>query len=665
MGQPRATPRDRFAIEWDTRNILERHLATKRSLLAPGTSGLDTVEVPADRRTEPSLPDELATRIAQEGLRLDRTFETRVDIEWVVEGDNIHIVQVRPIAALPAFFPHALPSHLADRTWSPAKVWHFPLGWKLARRRQNMGRGNVMLPIYRDKMVTEMFNRYLQVGPVEMPAHRRCDAELDFHGYRYLIYEGEQWPYMPPARLEQFLIEYEPRLRADFLRNISTRLPAIVQRAEHLRNEVKTLEQAIDAILWTREEMWDQHALSAGPSQHLHGSCLSLLRTFVHEHLPDIDVNDLTLGHHAKLDPYTPHVLMADAEQMADLLRSERERFSGMSVDEFTEIVVHDGGIPPPFIEALDDYCKRVGVEPPLQDGLRQDQDVSREIKGILRLVCNALRGGRRVSQVAEAASQRRDSVVNEIRETLAARPNEWARFVRLHDWALFWGSALNDRVPRMNVSFRKLGHLFRGMQQVLLEAGLVNDTDEVVYFTVDDLRIIAATGDVAAGCRMLRKRRLEYERCARLAAPGFLGKVPGEDATTVADMAPNVGQAKVETGAVIAGEPGGPGCSEGFVRRVETLTEGDDVGGTEDVVVLVRPVWSNNNDVPLLFSMMLRIRGLIVPREMWLGSHIGQTAREYGVPIVKVAAADLERLVEGHRVEVDGKRGSVRLVDT
>ena len=81
--------------------------------------------------------------------------------------------------------------------------------------------------------------------------------------------------------------------------------------------------------------------------------------------------------------------------------------------------------------------------------------------------------------------------------------------------------------------------------------------------------------------------------------------------------------------------------------------------------MVLLKPAQSNNNDVVLLFSMLLRVRGLIVPdtRGMWTG-HISQIARECRVPIVKVMPSHLERLVEGHRVEVDGTRGSVRLID-
>ena len=82
-------------------------------------------------------------------------------------------------------------------------------------------------------------------------------------------------------------------------------------------------------------------------------------------------------------------------------------------------------------------------------------------------------------------------------------------------------------------------------------------------------------------------------------------------------------------------------------------------------MVVLVRPTNSNNNDVPLLFAMLLRIQGLVVPhvRGMWT-AHISQIARECRVPVVSVSPEELGRLVEGSRVEVDGTQGTLTLLD-
>ena len=68
---------------------------------------------------------------------------------------------------------------------------------------------------------------------------------------------------------------------------------------------------------------------------------------------------------------------------------------------------------------------------------------------------------------------------------------------------------------------------------------------------------------------------------------------------------------------------------------------------------------------VPLLFSMMLRVRGLVVPdaHGMWM-AHMSQIARECSVPIVRVAPPDLERLVDGCRIDLDETRGIVTLID-
>ena len=211
---------------------ITRHIAQKKTFLIPDASGIDNIDIPPDRQAVPSLSDDLAKRIAQVGLLIDRAFDARVDVEWVVERDDIDIVQVRPITALPAFFPYHLPAHLADCTWRPPERWHYPL------RRDD---GTVTLPIYRDKLITEKVNRYLQVGPVETPAYRKCGAELDFHGHRYLIEHDEvwpDWPRLPDSQLEPFLVEYEPQMRADFLHS-NAKFSAIEQRTVQLENEAK------------------------------------------------------------------------------------------------------------------------------------------------------------------------------------------------------------------------------------------------------------------------------------------------------------------------------------------------------------------------------------------------------------------------------------------
>ena len=655
-----AMPVDRFLFEWDTGEILRRDIATKTHALAPTTDGVVSIDLPPDRQSTPSLDDDLATEIARTGLQIDRAFGTRVDIEWAVEADNVHIVQVRPLTALPEFFPHHLPSHLADQTWSPPPPW------------LRGGVGTVTLPLHRNRLITENCNRYLDVGPVERPTHRKCGAEMDIHGHRYLVQESvwRPWPLIPDSQLESYLVQYEPRMRADFLRYNNTRFPSIAKRAARLEREAETLRvpQAIEAILWAQDEIWDRHALGVGPSQHLCFVCRPLLVDFVAEHLPGFDIDDLTLGHHPDLEPYWPHVMVMHAEEMAALLGSDRERFEGLSLDGLTR-VLELGEAPSPFIEALEACCDRLCLVPPWQFQSRGDTPydlgVRQQSTDFLRLIRSALRGGRQISQLAEEALQRREKVVGEVREALTAQSAEFTRFERLHDWAMFWGPALNHRILMLNVPARKLTDLSRRMREVLLSAGLVDDIDDVMYFTAEDLRVIADAGDIVAGRRTLQRRRHEYEHSNRLVAPAFLGKPPEDSASTEVFDGPGANRTGIGAGAVIEGKPGGPGRGEGIVRRVESLEEGDDVGGKEDVVVLVKPTMSTNSDVPVLFSILLRVRGLIVPDApgMWT-NHISQIARECRVPIVEVAPLDLERLVEGSQIDLDGTRGIVTLMD-
>ena len=223
----------------------------------------------------------------------------------------------------------------------------------------------------------------------------------------------------------------------------------------------------------------------------------------------------------------------------------------------------------------------------------------------------------------------------------------------------------MNQRVLRSGVPTRRLRRLFRSKQGVLLTAGLIDEIDDVLYFTVDDLKVIAVTGDIATGRRLLLKRRREYEHANRLDAPAFLGKAPEEEPTTKPRVAADTNVAGKAEGKVISATPAGPGRSTGIVRRIETLEEGDDVACSGNVVVLVKPVQSTNWHVPLLFSMLLRVRGLIVPDApgMWM-NHISQIARECRVPVVKVVTSNLGRFVDGCKVEVDGTGGIVTLIE-
>jgi len=203
IGTGGAFAADRFVFEWNNGRIIERHIAEKSTMWRVDGGIVERVPLPAERRATCSLQDEMATHIALLALEIDRAFACRVDIEWVVVAGEVYIVQVRPITALPEFFPHYLPRHARDQTWRLAEDWHFPF---------RQIKGKLVSPLYRDLSIAEKLARHQRVGPIELAPECHAGAEMDFNGHRYMIKKGG-WLLGPAEMQEAYLTEYEIKLR--------------------------------------------------------------------------------------------------------------------------------------------------------------------------------------------------------------------------------------------------------------------------------------------------------------------------------------------------------------------------------------------------------------------------------------------------------------------
>lgn len=646
---------DRFCIAWVSGEVLDSLVAVKEQAVTVGHEGIEQSRISESRQTEPSLTLQQATQIAKIGLQIDRDFRARMDVEWVMVEGTVQVVQARPLTALPSFFPHHLPMHSVDETWDLAPDWHF----YMLRNDLPPPRGKATLPIFRDKRITERMKRYIPAGRIGAQSDR-LGHEMDFHGHRYLT-ASPPWPGVIGEELESYLVDCERELRTEFLESVQSELPSIVAEAARLERETVDLVPAIEALLWAQEVMWDLLAFTTGPSQYLCHVCRPLLESFVITHLPSLDVDDLTLGHHEDLDPYWPHVLVQEGEQLARLLISAPGDFAMARVGrQELESALRRQALPAPFLNAFGDLCARLGLDLPWD--LPLDQEFERTSSDMLRHIRNALSGTRPIAEIADECERLRAATVVRVRLQLAANPSILQRFERLLDWTVFWGPALNHRVLCFDVPTRKLRRLFKTLRAIPYAAGLTEREEDIVYFTVEDLKLIAATGDVQAGRRLLAKRKLEYERDCRLAPPPHLGKPPIEHGPP--SKSRDASQEPAQ-GNVIVGLPIGPGRKDGIVHRVQTLQEGDDTATDQEVVVLADPAMSNNADVSLLFSLLLRVRGIVVPHApgMWT-AHISQIARECRVPVVRIDPQDLDRLRDGIRIELDGTRGTVSFIE-
>ncbi len=657
VGAAGNVPADRFVFEWGTGKIIEKQIVEKPTACVPGTSGVDVVPLPDDRRTAPSLQDEVATRIAGHGLDIDRLFGCRVDIEWAVAGDEVFIVQVRPITVLPTFFPHDLPPHTADKTWQLAGPhWYFPF----PRIEEKL-----IPPIYQDLSYAEMYDRY-QLGPIELQPYRFVGIEAEFNGYLYLAGE-HRWSQESPDQVEAYLREYEPALRKAFLDAKHHQWPALSDRAIALQRDARSMKDNIKASLWARDATFDIYSLGIGPSQGLFGVCIGLLRSFVSKYLPDFDADHLIQGHHPDLDPYYPHVQILEAQELAQSTGQDaiRHAFETMDVQAlFLHLVGEHGSSP--LMAAYEDYCGRFGMTPPS----RYDEITPNEMSvhyATLLVVREAMRGrSSGVMAKHEQATQRRQEHEAKVRTALAEKdPDALPRFDRLLDWVLFWAPALNDRAWS-SVPGCRLRGLWTDTCRKLQTAGLIDEPDDIRFFTAEDLAHIAQTCDVEEGRRVWQHRRLEYERHERLHPPAYLGRPPDElsraqppaeeAAGTAATSAPPEDRAE----AVINGTGLSPGRAQGLAQKIDSLEEVDRAAEL-NVLVLAKTVQPTSAYSALLLSLILRVQGMVVAQSgNTYTHHMSQIARECGVPIVQISPDDAALIADGDELLLDASEGTV-----
>jgi rifampicin phosphotransferase len=96
-----AVETDNLVVAKTDGRVITRSTAEKMIMTGYADRGTVEREVPADRRCEPVLDDQAAAELTRLGSRVEAHFGAPQDIEWVRLSGEFHLVQSRPITALP------------------------------------------------------------------------------------------------------------------------------------------------------------------------------------------------------------------------------------------------------------------------------------------------------------------------------------------------------------------------------------------------------------------------------------------------------------------------------------------------------------------------------------------------------------------------------------
>ncbi len=191
-----------------------------------------------------------------------------------------------------------------------------------------------------------------------------------------------------------------------------------------------------------------------------------------------------------------------------------------------------------------------------------------------------------------------------------------------------------------------------------LVEAGLLDDPEDVIYLKYNELRVFMANPESLDARALVSERRDERERAYTIRPREWVGTAT----QTALDFPYNAlwgfpekfYREPPQTTGDLQGLAASPGIAEGTARYVGSLDDFDQVQKGEILICqMTNPAWV------VLFT---KIAGLVTDAGGAV-SHPAVVAREFGIPAVVGTSNATERIRTGDRVRVNGATGVVEIL--
>ncbi|WP_153393565.1 PEP/pyruvate-binding domain-containing protein [Ornithinicoccus halotolerans] len=596
-------------------------------------------------------------QVAKVAELLEHRLGAPQDVEWAIADGEVHVLQSRPITALPVAPTLRIPT---EGTWTK-DVAHYhepmtPLG------------ASIYLPLL-DTTISEMFADFGLL--LENLTSRSMGGEIYT---RVLPVGGREGP-APPWWVMGILARAVPPLRARVatarrvLRSgLLAELPDRWERQwrDEFRGETERLRTT------------DLPALSDAELEATFDAAVALLRRGLHVHfqlLPPyvVALHELATTCEQLLGWDTLHTLQLvtgmsatsaePARALAALATQVRAQPEAIAVlaDAGADVEARLAEVDPALGAMFGDHLARFGHrtigDDPGSSTLAERPWV---LAGLLREAAVGEGPG-------EDPHALRDRAEAEAHRQLALRPEEdRRRFDRalavarrvygVREDNVFWtGNLPCGLIRRVAVQ----------IGERLARSGRIARPADVVYLTGDELRRALRT-DVDVR-ELVARRHAERAWVAAHPGPAFHGPPPTQppDVRALPQEARRINAAFMwymanefnptvhDTDTGLPGAPGSPGTHTGPVRVIRSEDEFDRLRPGDVLVARVTtPVW----------SVLFGTAGAVVTDGGGALSHTAIVAREHGIPAVLATSRATIELTDGQTVTVDGTAGVVRL---
>jgi rifampicin phosphotransferase len=182
---------------------------------------------------------------------------------------------------------------------------------------------------------------------------------------------------------------------------------------------------------------------------------------------------------------------------------------------------------------------------------------------------------------------------------------------------------------------------------RILTDKGVIGEPEDVFYFTMEEIREVLVGTRISAEC--VEERKAIFKKQKGLQPPGCIGKEPLKAGQTPLTEGEG-GQEDIKQKTILQG-------ISGLCRRVRGKVHIGIPDHLDEECILV--IW--NGQCGDILHVISRVKGLIFEG----GSpfdHLGIIAREMDIPAVYYVKGALQMLKNGNEVELDGLNGQVVL---
>lgn len=652
---------DTVIVDKSTRQLETREKAQKTVMTVRTDGGTEEQPVPDHKQNQSALEDATAIQLVELGAEIEAHFGAPMDIEWAITGDEIAILQARPITNLP-------PAPLNDVQWeppTPGTIWF--------RRQIVEHMPEPLSPLFEDLYLRQGLDYSLHALLDAMGELSTKDFDIDailpqgfadtINGYAYTT--GS--------------FNISGRILLPILQ-IYAQLPQFLKLRAFNWDEVVLPEYlglidrwgALDLTRASDEDLLNGISeMAAGDSKYWFGSAVYLGFSRVMDPVFDRVVKSPFVGYvipqqyrasSAFLRGFDSRVLdaQADLEILADVIRGSENLRQLVQQTPADQLLGALGAHPDnqPILEFIERYFDEYGHQIYNLDFVdpTQNEDPLPILVALKSLVDSAPDPDVRARQ-AQMAAEREALVAGTARalNPLSRRLFAWAwqlteRFAPYRESVMFY----------MGAAWPTVRKLAAELGRRLTEAGSLENSKAIYFLTSAEImeaiearkggKGLPALAEVAEERRDLREARKRLDPPPRVPERGTLKFGP----ISLAMFDPTPSEAGL-TGPVLKGHAVSQGqvtAPASIIRSIEDFDRMEP--GSILVCATTTPAWTP------LFSQAV---GLVTDVGGAL-AHGSIVAREYGIPAVMGTGVASQRIEHGELIRLDGDQGTVTLVE-